>query len=723
MKVKKTLAALCALVMCAGISGIVPNGGAEISALTASAEGTEAQTEKKVVLDGSQLHMQFDIMVSNDGSFHAVADSVSLYCTALDGNDMTLLSEAYAYEIPNSTNNHADGDTHGFDVDESKAVFDFDSKYTYIAETHANGYFKSSASETYQYDPATETWVALAGVVAGGSTYGSEIPISASTFTMLSTGNLTSLTITSSDGNVLNNVNNTAFKAGTEYFDLRWWKVATWEAKYTTTETYEKVTTVTDYTVTGKFAGTIPYVTDTKAEVVSSKREDNGSTSGSLSPVISFYSQSPIDDNGKSVTFDYNVEGHGAVELIKDGELAERYTASDFDNGFYQIPDYDPNAYYFLKVAKTEKADDFLYFKLDNSIGKWVFRVDTSETAFTDMVFDLTTLPNVGGDFELVYTSDGDWYGFDSYAFKSEMAAWNFKDVGSYTRAEYLAGTAVKNEIPTNPSGAYYVYAENNGNTSHSCSWYRIIGIDIVPIGGFYNSSFACYAPTKSDAGDNVTVSGTNDDGEPVSYSTTQVLNNDTLPLPNGDYTVTDNTSGLVEKVEVVNGTATTVEDKADTLNLNEPVYANLFTITALNGDVIGAGTMKDKSVTADDITVKVAGKLNEAGVYARCESKYGIVNSVNAEDVTTENSYVGIAADSSFNKVLKDEAIDGDVDFDSDISVLDIIKEQKYLLKVDSLSFRDFCSADINRDGDVDIFDLALLKRNLITQNESEAE
>ena len=725
MKTKRFLAALCAFALCAGFASATPLN-SNVMPVMAEDSIADEQAEQTIVLDGGQLSMRFKIIDSQDAAtgkitWHPIADSVKLYCTALDGNEMTLVGEAEAWQLPNSSNEGNSDNTRGYDVDESKSTYTYDSKYTYIARVAGNGYFSGTRNADYQYDPVTKTWVNLATAVSGGSVFSNEIPISASTFSMLSAGNLTSLVITDSSGNTLHNVNNSTFKKGSEYFDLRYWQEATWEAKYSTTETYDKVTTVTDYTVTGKFAGTIPYVTDTIVDSASSKRDDNTANPDAqknISPVISILAQSPIDDNGKEVSFDYDITGHGAVELICNGELVEKYTASDFDNGFYQIPNYNAGSSYFLKVAKTEKADDFVYFRFDNSIGKWVFRVDTSVTPFVDMTFDLGNMPYINNDISLLFTSDGDYYGLGKYAFKDEMTDWNFTDVAAWNRADFLAGKATKNEIPTN-HGAYYVYTETNASTSKDCMWYRIIGIDVVPIGGVGTiSNFACYAPTKSDAGDNVTVEGKNDNGEDVAYSTTQVLNDDTLPLPNGDYTVTDNTSGLVEKVEVVNGTATTVENNADTLNLNEPVYANLFTIKALNGDVIGEGTMKDKSVTADDITVKVSKKLNESGVYAFCESKYGIVNSVKAEDMTTENSYVGIAADSSFLKVLKADAADGDVDADTNVSVLDIVKEQKYISNADSLTFRDFCAADINRDGDVDVFDLALLKREVLTQN-----
>lgn len=56
-----------------------------------------------------------------------------------------------------------------------------------------------------------------------------------------------------------------------------------------------------------------------------------------------------------------------------------------------------------------------------------------------------------------------------------------------------------------------------------------------------------------------------------------------------------------------------------------------------------------------------------------------------------------------------------GDVNNDMQVSVLDVVILQRYLLSVGSLSSRQCISADMDTDGSVDIFDLALLKRSLL--------
>lgn len=58
-----------------------------------------------------------------------------------------------------------------------------------------------------------------------------------------------------------------------------------------------------------------------------------------------------------------------------------------------------------------------------------------------------------------------------------------------------------------------------------------------------------------------------------------------------------------------------------------------------------------------------------------------------------------------------------GDVDLDGRISLLDVIALQRYLLNVKPLGEEGLADADLDQNGTVDIFDLALLKRKLLTK------
>ncbi|MBR3628989.1 MAG: C39 family peptidase [Oscillospiraceae bacterium] len=58
-----------------------------------------------------------------------------------------------------------------------------------------------------------------------------------------------------------------------------------------------------------------------------------------------------------------------------------------------------------------------------------------------------------------------------------------------------------------------------------------------------------------------------------------------------------------------------------------------------------------------------------------------------------------------------------GDVDMSGDVGILDIIKLQRYLLKVENIGYANWVAADLNGDNDVDIMDLALLKREMLVK------
>lgn len=60
------------------------------------------------------------------------------------------------------------------------------------------------------------------------------------------------------------------------------------------------------------------------------------------------------------------------------------------------------------------------------------------------------------------------------------------------------------------------------------------------------------------------------------------------------------------------------------------------------------------------------------------------------------------------------EDPVIGDADANGTVELLDLVKLQRYLLGQSSMTEQQFANADINADGDVDVFDLALLKRIL---------
>ena len=78
--------------------------------------------------------------------------------------------------------------------------------------------------------------------------------------------------------------------------------------------------------------------------------------------------------------------------------------------------------------------------------------------------------------------------------------------------------------------------------------------------------------------------------------------------------------------------------------------------------------------------------------------------------------SYVGSSA-GSYHWNFKP----GDIDLNNEISVLDIIKLQRYLLKIENIGFANWNAADMNGDHTVNIMDLALVKGEVLRLNPPE--
>ena len=56
-----------------------------------------------------------------------------------------------------------------------------------------------------------------------------------------------------------------------------------------------------------------------------------------------------------------------------------------------------------------------------------------------------------------------------------------------------------------------------------------------------------------------------------------------------------------------------------------------------------------------------------------------------------------------------------GDIDADGKLTVSDVIVMQKYLLGIHALTETEAAAADVTGDGDIDIFDLGMMKNMLL--------
>ena len=86
----------------------------------------------------------------------------------------------------------------------------------------------------------------------------------------------------------------------------------------------------------------------------------------------------------------------------------------------------------------------------------------------------------------------------------------------------------------------------------------------------------------------------------------------------------------------------------------------------------------------------------------------------INPEEILElTNTIQGETTEQSFEMVEK-----FCINADGEISVTDVIALQKYLHGKETLGFGNFLNADVNNDGSVNIFDLCLLKKQLVTKS-----
>ena len=93
----------------------------------------------------------------------------------------------------------------------------------------------------------------------------------------------------------------------------------------------------------------------------------------------------------------------------------------------------------------------------------------------------------------------------------------------------------------------------------------------------------------------------------------------------------------------------------------------------------------------------------------AATETTTAATTATTPETTTTTTAGTGDVTDPG------DDTPKGDVDFDGSVTMLDLVQLQRYLLAIDGFDQAKFDAADMNRDGEVDVFDIALLKRELL--------
>ena len=270
-----------------------------------------------------------------------------------------------------------------------------------------------------------------------------------------------------------------------------------------------------------------------------------------------------------------------------------------------------------------------------------------------------------------------------------------------------------------------YVDDAKTGAKASNGYIYAIVGIDPVMVGEYATAEvimpYYAGVPSTARKGDVLNISGTTAAGEEVSYDVVQPRSNDVVSVPEGTFTIANKTTGYQDTVTVGDGVNDTNADgkvngtgETTVLNLHVPIIEGSYKVTDLKGDVVDEGIMKKRRIEAITDLGLSANKLSAAGAYTLFESKYGVANAIDTSEFSAEDGYLGVGS-GKLLKLLSEDAMDGDVNTDKDVSVLDIIKEQKYIHNTESITWEQFVDADVNRDGSVDVFDLALLKRQVL--------
>ena len=722
-----------------------------------------------------------------------IEDENSLEEQTWNGNDISA-STTYSFTSLNQDGSKKTIATISGKANTGTLSIPYDSKYTYFSIHDTGGYHTGAYANTQTtsyWNTETETWDTFAvdgkhqeSVILG-------LFVNDAHFPMLSNYDVQEVRILK-NGEVIQTFDKKTFDGGygavTQKFERgdgsttmgfcagEDYESYSWEADVINHNEYQKLTYDSNIKINGKFLANVPYTT-----FFSSSDGEGHENDYYLPPPAEYYNEDDVpvyylpepamdirdeqtvvisdevfsgelsptaywSDSSDSRYTEIEKENHGNVYLLKNADIIESYSAGDFDNGAFTIPDYDSYSDYFLKIAHDSNEESFTYYKWSEKEGKWKFRVNTEETPIASVPVTYAEFANyfslfnheidekenkismklVSGDVETPVLSEWSKEEFDDGSIVFEMPF-------------ALAGT---------PTLTFYSYAEAEPSFGYEKAWientitFTYVGIDPVYVGGwgtFYDEGLKTPTPppaskteivdladiavpvTNASKNDVIVVDGNNANGNEIHYEVIQEWNNDTIPLVEGTYTITNETAGYKADVvveEVEDKLLARVNDKSSVdsthLNLTVPVESKEYTITTPDGNtIVDTGEMNGDTLESfDDIGIS-GNKLRSVATYTKFSSESGIVNSVNASDVTTENGYLFVE-ENGLKKVFV-EAESGDINLDGEINVVDVIAQQKYLFNQKSFDCANYVVGDVNHDGKVNVIDLALLKKQLI--------
>ncbi len=722
-----------------------------------------------------------------------IEDENSLEEQTWNGNDISA-STTYSFTSLNQDGSKKTIATISGKANTGTLSIPYDSKYTYFSIHDTGGYHTGAYANTQTtsyWNTETETWDTFAVDGKHQESVILQLFVNDAHFPMLSNYDVQEVRILK-NGEVIQTFDKKTFDGGygavTQKFERgdgsttmgfcagEDYESYSWEADVINHNEYQKLTYDSNIKINGKFLANVPYTT-----FFSSLDGEGHENDYYLPPPAEYYNEDDVpvyylpepamdirdeqtvvisdevfsgelsptaywSDSSDSRYTEIEKGNHGNVYLLKNADIIESYSAGDFDNGAFTIPDYDSYSDYFLKIAHDSNEESFTYYKWSEKEGKWKFRVNTEETPIASVPVTYAEFANylslfhheidekenkitmklVSGDVETPVLFEWSKEEFDNGSIVFEMPF-------------ALAGT---------PTLDFYSYAEGTPSFGYEKTWieevvtFTYVGIDPVYVGGwgtFYDEGLKTPTPppaskteivdlaeiavpvTNASKNDVIVVDGNNASGNEVHYEVIQEWNNDTIPLVEGTYTITNETAGYKADVvveEVEDKLLARVNDKSSVdsthLNLTVPVESKEYTITTPDGNtIVDTGEMNGDTLESfDDIGIS-GNKLRNIATYTKFSSKSGIINSVDANAITTETGYLFVS-DSGLKKVFV-EAESGDINLDGKVTVVDIIAQQKYLSNQSEYSCANYVVGDLNHDGKVNVIDLALLKKQLI--------
>ena len=403
-----------------------------------------------------------------------------------------------------------------------------------------------------------------------------------------------------------------------------------------------------------------------------------------------------------------DVESDFPVRIYEGANVIETMSGKVFKEKEHLMLYYNPDKTYYLFVGLDKFGTYGIYYKYDKELKKWVERINTKEKTVYQLPINMNTFPNelAEGDISLRNKTAKHW-----------------------TQGEFCMSTSV--DITTKDTSAYEINFYKDGASSK----YKLVGIDPELVEGTPTAEGEMSSiPFEISPLTSGTLHGETEAGDVVEFefespdknTDDETESNDFfLFLPDGNYHV-ESENGLYDDFTVDKDGSQGKEDsigdggilpdgKKNVPNLKIPEDVSSYKVTDENGNLVDEGQLSDGVFDSlDDLNLSEE-ELREKGTYFYYETEVGVKNSTDPYALQKESGCFTVTEDGTLYKEELSSNLKGDVNMDGEVTVADVIMVQKYLLKTESFTLGNYVNADTFIEGDVNAFDLAILKRIII--------